>query len=178
MGDAATDNERIAQLEARVAQLEAAEEIRAVIARYFEICDRLDASAPMEELGQLFSDGAVWQGKGAKYQKDFGGHRGRDEIVAFLDRHRSPSPHFAHNVHFLTTETLTVDGETAKGTWVMLQTPTFHTGEAFALSARIAASFTKENGAWRISNFGTTNLFSRRIEGRWDQGDAIPKPQN
>lgn len=169
-------HEQIKVLAERVAALEAESEIRAVVARYMEICDALDADAPMDELGQLFATDAVWQGKGEKYDATFGGHEGRDAIVAFLNTYRAPTPHFAGNLHILGCENVAVDGQRATGTWVMMQTPTFNEGGAFLMAARLNLSFRVEQDRWRIHRFATENLFSRPIEGGWNIDAPIPVP--
>lgn len=161
----------------RIAALEAEGAIRRLVARYMEICDVLDADAPMAELGALFTEEATWQGAGAKYDAAFGGHQGRDAIVAFLNGYREPAPHFAANAHFLTSESITVDGEVAEGSWVMLQTPTFADGASFLMAARLNLAFKIEDGRWRIHRFATENLFSRPVDGGWNIDAAIPVPQ-
>ncbi|MFC3051990.1 nuclear transport factor 2 family protein [Kordiimonas pumila] len=168
----------ITDLEQRLSALEAEGAIRRVVARYMEICDALGPDTPMDELGDLFTEDAVWEGSGEKYGKAFGGHKGREAIVAFLDTYRKPKPHFASNVHFLTSEALTVNGTQAVGTWVMLQTPSFNTGESFVLAARLRLKFKYEHGYWRIDRFRTTNLFGRPIKGGWHSSAPIPVPQN
>ena len=175
---AATYKSQIANLQTRLAALEAESEIRALVARYMEICDELGPTSPMDEVGSLFCKNAIWEGKGKRYSKAFGGHRGRHAIVTFLDTYRAPKPHFASNVHFLTSETLKVRGQKAEGSWVMLQTPSFASGESFVLAARLLLSFAHEDDAWRISRFETTNLFGRPIDGGWHSNAPIPIPQN
>ena len=173
---AATYKSKISNLQTRLSALEAESAIRSVVARYMEICDDLGPDAPMEELGSLFSENAIWEGKGKKYSKAFGGHKGRAEIVAFLNTYRAPKPHFASNVHFLTSETLKVRSNKADGSWVMLQTPSFASGESFVLAARLSLGFAFEQDAWRISRFRTTNLFGRPIKGGWHSSAPIPTP--
>ena len=173
---AATYASQIAKLQSRLDALEAESAIRATVARYMEICDDLGPDAPMDELGKLFSKNAVWVGSGKTYKKAFGGHKGRDAIVSFLTTYCKPRPHFSSNVHFLTTETISVRGSKATGTWVMLQTPTFATDESFVLAARLSLKFIREDDVWRISRFQTTNLLGRPIEGGWHSSAPIPTP--
>ncbi len=171
-----TDAEQIVEkLLHRVARLEAEREIRAVMMRYMELCDRLDASTPMDELGALFAIDARWVGKGARYGKAFGGHEGRAAIVAMLDAYRGPAPHFALNAHFLGSETIAVDGDRATGNWMMLQTSTYADGRSDLRSARLDVQFAVEEGRWRISRFETENLFSRPVD-RWDDPAEVPVP--
>ena len=172
-----TLNARLRHLAARVARLEAEQEIRAVMMRYMELCDRLDADTPMDELGALFTTDAIWAGKGARYGAAFGGHRGRRAIVAMLDRYRLPIPHFAMNAHFLSSETIDVsEGQgRAKGRWMMLQTSTYADGRSDLRSARLEVGFAIEEGRWRIASFETENLFSRPVD-RWDDPAEVPVP--
>ncbi len=88
----------------------------------------MDAHTPLEELAGLFTRDAVWEGKGAKYAKSFGGYRGREAIAAMFAGYMKSPAHFALNVHFLTSELIEVREDCAMGSWVMLQTSTFASG--------------------------------------------------
>ncbi len=166
----------IRKLEERLAALEGESQCRRVLSRYMELCDHLDKDTRMEELGELFCEDAVWEGRGGKYGDAFGGHRGRAAIVAFLNSYREPEPHFASNAHFLTSEQLEADASSARGTWVMLQTPTFRDGSSFLMAARLRVSFRRDADTWRIERFATANLFSRPVEKGWEIEAALPVP--
>ncbi|MXP42039.1 nuclear transport factor 2 family protein [Altererythrobacter soli] len=170
-------NERsaIQELTSRLEQLEAEKAVRAVMARYMELCDDLGPATPMDELGELFAQDAVWAGVGPRYAATFGGYEGRDAIVAMLGRYRGPPPHFAMNAHFLCSESITVDRESARGSWMMLQASTYADGRSDLRSARLRVRFVREQGEWRISRFETENLFSRAVE-RWDDPTPVPVP--
>lgn len=165
------------EMAGRLARLEAEGEIRRVMMRYMELCDRLDDATPMDELGELFATDAVWAGKGQRYGKAFGGHQGRVAIVAMLGSYRGPPPHFAMNAHFLSSETIQVaaDCNSARGTWMMLQTSTHADGRSDLRSARLTVAFAVEDGRWRIARFETENLFSRPVD-RWDDPAPVPVP--
>ncbi|MFC7291377.1 nuclear transport factor 2 family protein [Hirschia litorea] len=173
---AGTYKSQISKLSARLDALEGESRIRGLVARYMEICDELTPETPYDELGELFSKDAVWVGTGNKYKTAFGGHKGREEIVNFLKEYGDPKPHFSSNVHFLTSENLLVKSKTATGSWVMLQTPTFSNEQSFVLAARLNLKFKVETGKWRISQFSTTNLFGRPVEGGWHSNAPIPTP--
>ena len=168
----------LSDLAVRLARLEAEGEVRRVMMRYLELCDRLDSATPMDELGDLFALGAVWAGKGQRYGKAFGGHQGRAAIVAMLGAYRGPPPHFAMNAHFLSSETIAVaaDCRSARGSWMMLQTSTYADGRADLRSARLDVAFIVEEDLWRIARFETENLFSRPVD-RWDDPAPVPVPQ-
>lgn len=165
----------MATVEERLARFEAESAIRTVMARYMELCDELNCDTPMDELGALFTRDAVWTGVGARYSGAFGGHEGRDAIVAMLGKYRGPPAHFAMNAHFLCSETIKVDGSAAQGQWMMLQTSTYADGRSDLRSARLRVGFALEDGAWRISRFETENLFSRPVD-RWDDPAPVPVP--
>jgi hypothetical protein len=164
----------IARLTARLEQLEAHAAIRGLMADYLRLCDRLDASTPMDRLGDLFTHDAVWTGTGARYGAAFGSHHGRAAILAMLDAYRSP-PHFAFNAHFLTSETIDVTGISARGQWMMVQTATYANGVSDLRSARLTVDFARDDQRWRIGRFETENLSSRTVD-RWNDATPVPVP--
>jgi hypothetical protein len=163
----------IEALEARIVALEAESACRRVLARYFQICDRLGPETPLEELGLLFTPDAHWQGKG-RYREAFGGHAGRAAIVAMIASYCVPA-HFAMTAHFFSAEAIAVAGETASGNWMMLQCSTYADGRSDLRSAALSVDFAHSDGAWRIARFQTENLFSRTVDG-WSDTAAIPVP--
>ncbi len=167
----------VAALRAEVARVAARGDIRAVLAEYMHLCDRLDETVSMQALGALFTRDALWEGRGSRNGSAFGRHQGRAAIVAFLDAYRDP-PHFLLNVHYLTSETIEVDtdGLGAAGSWVMLQLSTVRSGVSTLVGARLQLRFAIEDGRWRIALFQTTNLFSRAVATPWEQSLAIPVP--
>ena len=48
--------------------------------RYMVLCDALDARTPLDELVDLFTKDAVWQGIGQKYRGTYGEIRGREAL--------------------------------------------------------------------------------------------------
>ncbi|MFT4025660.1 MAG: nuclear transport factor 2 family protein [Novosphingobium sp.] len=164
-------------LSQRLAKLEAEAEIRRVTARYFQICDDLGPETPFEELGNLFSTDARWEGRG-RYQAAFGSYDGRAAIVEMIRGYCLPVPHFAMTAHFFSAEHLIVndDGCSARGQWLMLQTSTYADGRCDLRSAALTLIFTIEEDLWRIAHFRTRNLFSRRVD-TWNDTAAIPVPK-
>lgn len=168
--------ERLLDLERRLAGLEAEKAVRACLTRYMRLCDELDGRVDLDELGALFTRAAVWEGRGTRYGSDFGRHEGRAAIAAFLGSYQLPVPHFRSNAHFLTSEDIRlVDAEHAEGSWLMLQTPTFFDGSCFLMSAQLDIRFAFEDGGWRMARFRTSNLFARP-SAPWDQPVALPVP--
>ncbi|MNF31766.1 hypothetical protein D3C85_1174790 [compost metagenome] len=167
--------DRLQALEQRLAQLESENAVRACMNRYMVLCDDLGVDSPLDELAGLFTEDAVWEGKGAKYQNAFGGYRGREAITAMFATYMVEPAHFALNVHFLTSELIRVQGVQAQGSWVMLQTSTFASGASHLNSARLTVSFREEEGVWRMAHFQTENLFSRPVSG-WNSSAELPVP--
>jgi hypothetical protein len=163
----------ISQLLARIEVLESQNAIRRTLADYMRLCDHLDDATPMDELAALFTSDAVWAGRGTRYAATFGSYQGRDAIVAMLDRYRAPV-HFAFNAHFLTSESIAIDGGVALGEWMMLQTSTYVAGSSDLRAARLKIGFRRES-RWRIYRFETFNLFSRPVD-RWDDPSPVPVP--
>ena len=162
-------------LEARLHQLESENAVRACMNRYMVLCDALDARTPLDELAGLFTADAIWEGKGAKYAKSFGGYRGREAIRAMFADYMTEPAHFALNVHFLCSELIRVEGDEANGSWVMLQTSTFASGASHLNAARLTVRFREEQGVWRMAHFQTENLFGRPVEA-WNSDAHLPVP--
>lgn len=166
----------ISGLLARLDALESEQAIRLCINRYMDLCDHLNPDTPLDELGDLFTKEAVWEGKGARYAKSFGGYRGREAIVSMLAKYTVEPAHFALNVHYLTSETIQVDGDDAKGSWNMMQVSSFSAGGSHLNSARLNILFRREEGVWRISHFETENRFSRPVSD-WNNSAELPVPK-
>jgi ketosteroid isomerase-like protein len=167
--------DRLQALEQRLALLESQNTVRACMNRYMVLCDELGVSTPLDELAGLFTEDAVWEGKGTKYQNAFGGYCGRAAIKAMLATYMVEPAHFALNAHFLTSELIRVEGTQASASWVMLQTSTFASGASHLNSARLTVSFRQEEGEWRMAHFVTENLFSRPVSG-WNSCAELPVP--
>jgi ketosteroid isomerase-like protein len=162
-------------LEARLRQLESEHAVRTCMNRYMALCDALDARTSLDELAGLFTADAIWEGKGAKYAKSFGGYQGREAIRAMFAGYMTEPAHFALNVHFLCSELIRVEGDEASGSWVMLQTSTFASGASHLNAARLTVRFREEEGAWRMAHFQTENLFGRPVDA-WNNDAHLPVP--
>lgn len=162
-------------LQSELAILKAERAVRAVVMRYFALCDRLSPDTPFDELGACFTHDAVWEGRG-RYRAAFGEHRGREAIVAMLAGYAGDPPHFAMNAHFLSSETIEVGGGGAVGRWMMLQTSTYHDGRSDLRSAALTIRCAVEDGEWRIAHFVTENIFARDVD-PWTDAAPISVPE-
>ncbi len=159
---------------ARLASLEAESAIRRLVAQYFHICDDLGPDTPFDELADLFTADARWEGVG-RYRQAFGQYQGREAIVAMIRGYCLPTPHFAMTAHFFSAEDIAVAGLQARGRWMMLQTSTYADGSADLRSAALTLDFACADDRWRIAAFYTRNLFSRRVD-HWNDTADIPVP--
>jgi hypothetical protein len=150
----------LAALTERVTALEGERAVRNVLARYMTLCDQPCTDQSFPQLGDLFTADAVWEGVGELYTKTFGRQHGREAIVAFLGAYLAPSPHFKRNVHFLSSDQVSVDGERAHGQWLMMQASTYENGSSEAIGARLNIDFVRSAGqAWQMAHFRTQRLF-------------------
>jgi len=152
-------------LEARLRVLEAADSVRWVMARYFQLCDVPNPGPDLDELGSLFAPDAVWEGTGRDYADTFGRHAGRQAIVAMLAGYLPPSGHFNANAHVLGEGCINATGSTASGTWIMQQLSTYADGSRELLAARLAVDFALDGALATISRFRTERLFAAPLDG-------------
>lgn len=161
----------------RLDALESEKAVRACMNQYMYLCDNLDVGFDLDELMVLFTEDAIWEGKGKRYGKTFGAYQGNAAIRAMFDKYTQPPAHFETNVHFLTSELITVVGDQAHGSWVLLQTSTFSSGKSQLSSARLTVKFRRESGVWRMGHFQTESLFNRPVKTPWDQAADLPVPE-
>lgn len=170
-------DEIILQLQNRLARLEAEQAIRGCMNRYMVLCDQLGIDSPLDELMGLFAADAIWEGIGNKYAGTFGRLSGQPAIRQMFAKYMVEPAHFALNVHFLTSELIRLEaGDAATGSWVMLQTSTFSSGESHLNAARLTVDFRCDAGIWRMTHFRTENLFSRPVD-HWNAAALLPVPK-
>ncbi|SFV15076.1 nuclear transport factor 2 family protein [Pseudoduganella namucuonensis] len=161
MTTAAQADTTLRTLAARLHRLEAERAVRNTLARYMALCDQPCDDRDFPRLGDLFTEDAAWEGVGERYARTFGRQVGRAAITAFLGGYLAPSTHFKRNLHFLTSDQVTVagDGERVHGQWIMLQISTYEDGRSEAISARLQVEFSAApDGRWLIARFRTERL--------------------
>ncbi|MBE9397798.1 nuclear transport factor 2 family protein [Pontibacterium sp. N1Y112] len=169
--------ETVASLSKRLQAFEDEKAIRTCMNQYMYLCDILDVGFPLDDLMVLFTEDAVWEGRGRRYGKTFGQHQGKDAIRAMFAKYTQPPAHFDTNVHFLTSELIDVQDGEATGSWVLLQTSTFSSGKSQLSSARLSVKFRCDDGIWRMNHFQTESLFNRPVTTPWDQPADLPVPE-
>jgi len=147
----------------RLETLEGESQVRRLMARYMDLCDVPRAATHISELAQLFSADAIWEGVGSQTAQTFGQHRGRDAVAAFVAGYLPPSEHFRLNLHYLTSESIVVDGSTAQGQWIMQQICTYADGRSELFGTRLNIDFRCVDGVWLIAHFRTQRLFNTEL---------------
>lgn len=149
--------------ERRLHRLEAIEEVRRLKQRYALLCD---AGYPADELAQLFTEDAVWDGGGV-----FGVHRGRDAIRAIF----AGTPADVFSFHCMLGDRIDVsdDAMSATGTWRMLELATLPAEDGERHAMWLAAVYTdvcrREHDGWKFSSVTLDfRVRARHLEG-WAQ---------
>ncbi|MBV5265704.1 nuclear transport factor 2 family protein [Pinisolibacter aquiterrae] len=170
-------DETIAALVRRIEVLEAEADIRRLEARYMFLCDTplpeygVDPEAGrIDRIMDLYTDDAVWEGVGEYYNGQFGRAEGKAAIrahfEAFWGEKRDPA--LLLNCHYLTSEQIHVDGDTATGQWVHMQPWIFSDGKALLRSSRLNNAFRKEpDGTWKFTRTRTENVFIAPLPAGW-----------
>lgn len=147
----------------RLETLEGESQVRRLMARYMDLCDVPRAETQVHELAQLFAVDAIWEGVGSQTARTFGQHRGRDAVAAFVGGYLPPSDHFRLNLHYLTSESIVVDGSGAQGQWIMQQISTYADGRNELFGTRLDIDFRRVDGVWLIAHFRTQRLFNTEL---------------
>ncbi|SDO13388.1 nuclear transport factor 2 family protein [Pseudomonas jinjuensis] len=154
----------LANLQRRLAVLEGESQVRRLMARYMDLCDVPRSPRASEaELAALFAEDAVWEGVGRETAQTFGRHQGRAAVAAFVAAWLPPSPHFTLNLHFLASEAIRVEGEGARGQWLMQQISTYAEGHSELFGTRLDIDFRCVAGTWQISHFRTRRLYQQPL---------------
>ena len=132
------DLEKLAE---RIARLEDIEAIKQLKARYCSICD--DDHDP-ERITSVFSDDAIWEGRGIGRAE---GHAAIRELFKGFQRSISFSQHMVVN------PIIEVNGAQAHAVWYFFGPFTMREGnQAKWLTARYHEDYVKANGEWKIKH--------------------------
>lgn len=144
----------------RIGILEAKDAIRACLTRYLDLCDVPGPFTDQDQLAELFTPRATWEGLGEAYAGKFGRVTGRRKVAAHVASYLPPHEHFRRNVHLLTSEQLHTDGRTGRGQWLMQQLSTYADQRDEVMVARLTIDFVLTAGSAQISHFRTERLFA------------------
>ncbi len=150
-----------AELEQRVGRLEAIEAIRALKARYADMCD---TGYDPERMKPMFTADAVWDGGDR-----FGRYEGIDEIYGFF---AGVSSQIVWALHYMVAPLIEVapDLESATGSWYLWQPCTLVTDsgqQAVWLTGRYADRYRLETDGWKFSEVRLDVQTVSPIEAGW-----------
>jgi hypothetical protein len=110
-------------------------------------------------IASLFTDDGIWEGVG-RLAEVLGFHQGRDAIE------RRFSATLPFSVHFLSNESIIINGDTAVGTWRYLQS-TVYKGQAVWIAGRYHNDFVRIEGQWKFQHVRIDALFVTPYEDGW-----------
>lgn len=154
--------------------LRAEADIRRLMARYMFLCDvplpehGMEYEGRLNEIVNLYTEDAVWEGVGSYYDNQFGRSVGRAALFKHFERFFQPhDPEMTLNCHYLTSEQIHVSGDTAEGQWVHFQPWIFEDGSSVLRSSRINNAFRCVEGSWKMSRYRTENIFIATLPNNW-----------
>jgi SnoaL-like domain len=150
----------------RLDLLEAESAIRRLIVAYLEALDRKqDANS----IADLFSTEGVWEAVGP-LASILGTYRGQEAIK---QRHADPATRPSFSLHFLTNESISLERDMARGSWVYLLAATVKE-RARWIAGRLRGDFIREGGDWKIKHLRVEPIFSTPYEDGWAKTPFAP----
>ena len=136
-------------IEERIARIEDVDAIIRLKHQYARYCDEgYDADG----FASLFTEDGLWESNA------FGVYHGRDEIHAFIQGLGKDTIHWA--LHYMTNPVIDLadDGESAQGTWLLLELATMAAvdgsgdPDAVLITANYDDEFVRVDGEWRFKS--------------------------
>ena len=162
----------LAALQRRLDVLEAKDAMRSTLMRYMDLCDVPGPLRSTDELAELFTPRAVWEGVGPEYEDKFGKVTGRRRIAEMVAGHLPPAVHFERNTHLVGSEQLEVSGAAGRGRWIMQQLSCYDASLGTPpelLCARLTIDFVitrdAESCTALIRHFRTRRMFAAPLPG-------------
>jgi len=159
--------ETVRALEARLARVEAEQEIQRLKARYGALVDaRYDREGPKpraeleplaRQIAELFTQDAVWDGGAG-----LGLCRGRAAI-----RERFLEPTLSFSWHYFVKPRIEVEGERARGSWDLLAPCTTRDGVASWMAGVEEDEYARVEGRWLHSSMKLRVVFFAPHERGW-----------
>ena len=149
---------KLAELESRVRDLEATDEIRNLKAEYAAACD--DSYDP-DRIAALFVEDATWESQG------LGKFEGREAIREFF---RGISSHFVFALHYGLNPKIEVTGDTARARWYLFMPCTVADGSEGRAMWRAGVDdeeYVRVGGRWMFKSKKSAPIFSTPFEEGW-----------
>ncbi len=147
---------KIEELAQQLTVLQDIEAIKQLKAEYCDICD--DDHDPDRIVG-IFTEDAVWEGKGVAIA------RGHAEIRRLFEDFACKVSFSQHNVF---NPRITVDGDEAHGIWYLLGPFTFREGNRpLWVAVRYEEDYVKRDGKWKIKHMRGIGRMAAPYEEGW-----------
>ena len=147
---------RLEELEGKVRDLEAANEIRNLKAAYAAACD--DNYNP-DVIASLFVEDATWESEG------LGKFEGREAIREFF---RGISSYFTFALHYGLNPQIEVTGDTARARWYLFMPCTVSDGDRALWRAGIDdEEYVRVDGRWMFKSKKSGPIFNTPYEEGW-----------
>ena len=136
------------EFERRLKALEDLEEIKKLHQKYMNMMDNLH----YEEVLDLFTEDATVQIRNSEIK------RGKKELAEIYLGILEIKGNVRDNAHIVIHPDITVDGNTAKGTWSVYMF--FYEPDIQWVQGKNECEYRKENGTWKISNLKFTRTLA------------------
>ena len=165
-GKADNVTERLAALEGRLADYDAAAEVSKLMNAYANGCD---THKDADRIADLFAVDGVWEG--IDKASDFGKLVGRDAIRSMFAENPARQP---FTIHYLSNERITVEGDAALGEWYLWEPSTLRGGELPVwMAGYYRNDFAKIDGEWRIQHLRCGMTFITPYEAGWVKDPSL-----
>ena len=136
------------EFEKRLTALEDLEEIKKLHQKYMDLMDNLH----YEEVLDLFTEDATVQVRNSEIK------RGKKELAEIYLGILGKKGDVRDNAHIVIHPDITVDGDTAKGTWLVYML--FYEPDIQWVQGKNECEYKKENGNWKISKLRFTRTLA------------------
>lgn len=156
----------IQDLKHRLRRLEDESTIRRLMAEMMKKADERDNPRWGERLVEYYTDDGQWV-SGSGFADVAMSERGTDALI----RKFTTGTRITESSHLLGTESITVDGDSADGTWLCFE-PTTLNGtdgkqEAVWIMARYLAEFRRVGEEWKVRTLRFEGIFCTPFESGW-----------
>lgn len=152
----------------RLDRLESESAIRRLKAEYMRACDEPRGAA----VADLFWPDGVWESVGGT-SDSFGRLEGQGDIG---DAFAANPSRYTFTTHYLTNESIEVDGDSAIGRWYLFE-PLTHRGEqAYWMGGWYEDRFERRDGLWRFAHLRLSVTFRTPFDVGWAAQQRVDLP--
>ncbi len=156
----------VAALAARVQRLEDESAIRRLMAEMLAKADERDHPRWGERLVAYYTEDGMWT-SGTGFAEVGMSERGR----AALSRKFTAGTRICESSHLLGSESITVEGDRANGTWLCFEPATLHgpddSREAVWVMGRYICEFRRDGAEWKVRTVRFEGIFCTPYEQGW-----------